>query len=476
MKNLIIGIDGGDLEIFEKFDMPFLKSLIEKGKKVELTENLLSRGWVEIISGKYAKDNKSFYIFPKLDGTHDFSLSYSFGDLIKNNDGSPLIWELAEKKGYKIGVMNVPTTYPAPKKINGFFVSGAGGGLYSVEGIPEEMCSDKETQDLLTKNGYILELRFKPSGITDKKEMFEKMNLMMKKRFQSYTELAKKNNIDFGFIALRATANLQYVIMSEIKNLFDLKNNKKNTWEKYIKEHYEILDKEIEKIFFQLKPDNFVITADHGMTNQEYHSNYNVFLNRNNYLKKDITLLEILKYSIKRIIFPIKNLWGYRYLKPSIEKINWEKTKVFGGWYSNGLYINDQKRFNGPVIESEINNLVKEVCDQFNKSAEAKKFNLQALPYRDKYKNSKFYDFLPDIRIKAPDNIFFLGKGPRTINQNPWFKIIKSLKHIPSSMFTGTKGRHPVCIMNKELANLIKEDDIKDLTLIYKIMERYFQL
>lgn len=468
MKQLIIGIDGGDLEIFNKFEMPFLHSLIENNKSIKLEEDLLSRGWVEIISGKHARENKSFYIMPKLDGTHDFTLNYSYKDLKENNDGDLLIWELAEKKNLKVGIMNVPTTYPAPK-VNGFFVSGAGGGLYSVKGIPREMCDSEKTLDILKKKEYIIDLRFKPSGIEDIDILFKKLEEMLLKRTESFIDLSKKENPELAFLVFRAPSVIFYLAMSEI----EYKYNK--IWNNKMEHFFELFDDNLKKIFNELNPENFIITADHGMVSQKYHANYNVFLQKYGYLKKNIRIMDYAWYFIKKILIPILNLLGFHYFETSPGKINWEKTKVFGDWYSNGLYINDKKRFNGSVLEESINKTVEKVCQDLNNCPEARKYNLKAFSYREKYKEYKFYDWLPDIWIDTPDEIFNFGQNKNFINKNPWFGKIRNLKHIPSSMFTGIKGRRPICIMNENLARLIENNDARDLTLIYKITDRFFK-
>ena len=48
MKYLLLGIDGAQNEIFQRYDMPFVHSLIKKGKDLNLTADLISRGWVDI--------------------------------------------------------------------------------------------------------------------------------------------------------------------------------------------------------------------------------------------------------------------------------------------------------------------------------------------------------------------------------------------------------------------------------------------
>ena len=134
MKLLIIGIDGGDLEIMKSFKMPFMHEYIRSNHSLTLTEDLFNRGWVEILTGEEGKNTGGFYMSPVLDGSHRFSTSFSMKQL-ENKPGITPLWKLAEKKGANYCIMNVPTTTPVPKTTNGIVIGSAGGGLNKIEGI-----------------------------------------------------------------------------------------------------------------------------------------------------------------------------------------------------------------------------------------------------------------------------------------------------------------------------------------------------
>ena len=468
METLVIGIDGGDLKVFQHFEMPFLHHLIENNKSLSLHEDLMSRGWVEIISGCHARDTKAFYMMPKCDGTHDFTLNYSFDDLKENFNGD-LLWDIPQKYREKVGIMNVPTTYPAPE-VDGFFVSGAGGGLTKVDGIPTAMCSSQEVKDFLEGIQYILDIRFKPSGIEDTDKLFDDLENMMAKRTDAFTDLSLSHEIDFGFLVYRAPVVLLYLAMYEIVDGESSSHIKVR-----LSSFFSKLDKNLEKIFNKLEPKNFILTADHGIDAQREHVNYNVILERLGYQRTSSTCTERGKSYIKRLLIPALNVFGGLYIDNKYGKVDQNTTEVFGHWYFNGLYINDTKRFGGPVELDRAKALVEEVCLELNNQKEFITNGWKANPYREQYQGSKFSAFLPDIWIEAPDHMFFFGQGRKLIQKNPWYKKIKTLKNIPTSMFTGTKGRHPICIVNEKLATLVASDDRLDLTIVYKLISRLYQ-
>ncbi len=67
MKYLLIGIDGSQEELFYRFDMPFMQEMLIRGKKVDLEEDLISRGWTEICTGMHATDCGGYYERPEMD-------------------------------------------------------------------------------------------------------------------------------------------------------------------------------------------------------------------------------------------------------------------------------------------------------------------------------------------------------------------------------------------------------------------------
>lgn len=468
MKHFILGIDGGDERVFEIFEMPFVNSLIATKKRILLTEDLHSRGWVEIIAGKHASHNNGFYLRPLCDKTSNFTLSYSFNDLKDNKEG-PLIWEAIQDLGFSVGIMNVPTTYPAAE-VNGFFVSGAGGGLTKVEGIPKEMCSDEEIRTFLENEGYVLDLRLMPSGIQDKTKLFDSLIEMMTIRVNAFIKLSKERKIDFGFLALRAPTVVTYLAMSEITRY---KNGvATNEWKQILEKFFSKLDQLIEKLFNELKPENFIVTSDHGVTDQRYHVNFNRFLFDKGYLRYKRDKKDVLKYKLKIFRNVLAGLIGKQYQTPRYLKVNYKESEVFGNYYYNGLYINDERRFGGPVNEEKIQELVTRVCKDFNEYSEAQNVGMKAYTHRSKFPGHPFSDQLPDIWIDAPDEYYFLGAGKKFIQKNPFYGPIKNLKNAVTSMHSGIKARNPVCIISDGLERKIKNDDDMDLTLIYNLSLR----
>lgn len=482
MKQLIIGIDGGDQDIFSQVPMPYLQRLFKDSYTLKLTEDLLSRGWAEILSGKQARDTKAFYMRPKLNGTHDFTFSFSLKDLLSNPEVVP-IWEIPTRYNKKVGMMNVPTTFPA-QPVEGFFVSGAGGGFNKVEGIPEDLCYPKSLAKELEKLGYVIDIRLGTAGIKDIQQLFDKVNEMQEKQVEAFIRLCKQKQPDFGFIATRATTVIQYLAMSELQSYLAYRRGeiteqeaiRHSIWFKNFEKHYALLDNLLKRLIEELNPEHFILTSDHGAVPYKYQVNFNNFLQGYGYQSKKLLIRPSLKSlinSFRSFRSLVNFIRGKKVFKPVYEK-QWGETKAFTSWYGNRIFINDSRRFCGPVKEDEIDQVVAQICDDFNQNQEAKKYQMEAKPYRKLYPDAKYNDYLPDIKIHCPTTIFAIRDEAHFIRQNKNYAPLPNLNRVQGGMHSGQKGEHPLFCCDHRTANMIQDQDAKDLTLVYKLTERIF--
>jgi predicted AlkP superfamily phosphohydrolase/phosphomutase len=123
-KALIIGIDGGTWTVLrpaiERGYMPFLQNLVENGASGVLESTIPAitpAAWGSFQTGMNPGENGvfDFYRWDKELKTHQ---------LVSSQHLSMTIWDIAGRNGKKVGVLNVPMTYP-PKPVNGYMVTGA---------------------------------------------------------------------------------------------------------------------------------------------------------------------------------------------------------------------------------------------------------------------------------------------------------------------------------------------------------------
>lgn len=476
MKLLIFGIDGGDLEIFKIFEMPFLKSLIKDNYLPEISEDLFGRGWASILTGAHASETRAFYMAPNLDGSHNFSTKFSINQ-IKDESISPM-WDEWENFGEPYLIMNVPTSSPVPLMKNGVIVGSGGGGLNKIEGIPDTLVKDEKTKQFLSDQNYIADIRIPNTELETTDELFEEVNKMERIRTNSFIDLCKQANVQFGFLCNRGTTIIEYLSRYDIeayKNASDNERLENATFQK-LKKHFEELDRHIEDLVKKLNPEEFIICSDHGMSPHEYRGNITPYLLKEKlyFKKKQADTLNYLKSKIKKLV-PNKKLKSSlssfaKKTKEVLDSTDWSKTKAFGNDYISGIYINDKQRFGGPVEDLEIDPTVEELCKKINNDPIFTEKGIQARPYRKSFPNAKYNNELPDILLDGADGIYFDNASNQIFRPNPNYKTIpKDLSQVKHAAFTGDKGSKPFVLFSKGLESKSNNMTIDDLTLVYHV-------
>ena len=479
MKQLVIGIDGGTERILRHFDMPFTSGLLEKSAIKRPNEDVWSRGWAEMYTGLHAREPKAFYEMPALDGSHRFHRKFGWKDAT-GNPGVRFLWDALDQAGVRSLFMNIPTTFPAPPMKHGVFIAGAGGGLNDVSTIPDGLCSSEEARRLLEEMGYVVDLRYQPSGITELAVLFERLDEMMTRRAEGFVRLAKHYESEFGFLAFRATTIVQYVALSEIEMLIggmDMpelggpEESRERPIHAMLREHYRKLDAALELLFTELQPGSFILTADHGHVPFLKRANLNPVLSRLGY-QQTSTAGRSLKKTVSRLL-PTK-LWlrlaksAPRAIKEKSRGYAVGNSRAFAHENVHGIYVNDARRFGGPVAEGDVDGVVDELCRKFNEDPEVVANGMSATPYRRLHLDAHFADMLPDIWVDRPEEIFFDGDGGSFVEPNPNFAPILDLRDVPTDVNSGQKGRVPLFVCDRQLGARIDDLDPADLTVVYR--------
>jgi predicted AlkP superfamily phosphohydrolase/phosphomutase len=377
--------------------------------------------------------------------------------------------------------MNVPTTTPA-RSVEGFIIGSAGGGLTEVNEYSGNLAYPAEVIPILEKHNYIVDTRFRVSGIRDLHELFDKVIKMERIRADTFVELCQQQTVDLGFLVNTGIRTIQYLAMSEIEPLLNGDNPDPES-EKLITKLYKEMDKIIESIITRLEPEHVIITADHGQAPMKYRANANRFLERHGwFIRKKAASTSMMGWVHKSVrkVMPKKLLTSLRKNLPAQvtappTPFDRDKTIAFGQYYVSGIYINDSDRFGGPVEQDEVARYTDQIMQAFNDSPEATTYNMRAEKYRSLYSNEPYSAQLPDLIIHKPDPIFFDGRGEEFVEDNPVYAPLpEDLDEVFSDMFTGTKGSHPIMYMDTSTAALLNEEDPIDLTVTYKLVDRLF--
>ncbi len=479
MKYLLIGIDGCQKELFYRFEMPFMQGLIEKSECLTLEEDLLSRGWTEICTGQHARENNAYYERPVMSGNHDWTYKYSLIDEVGKNNQVSTLWDDLNKKGYSVGIMNVPTTPRAPK-VNGFFVAGGGGGQTVEQGISEIQCYPNNIASSLNNEGYILDERV-PSLIQEKKlindeDFFKALKEMTKKRVDCYILLNKKYNVDFGFLAFRSFAVIEFIAAAEISRYLNNDDNVNKKIISVIKDYYIFFDAEVKRLCESLGAHRIALVSDHGMVPHKYGVDLNLLLQelglqyKNKTGSKMISLMrwcknispQWIKNKAKKIDV-VKN--QYRSLT-SFDKSKSKAFSLFLGSSFLGVYINDQERFGGQIGKTEIEKYCAEIVKKINESEVAVQHGLKAVVTN---KTGKYGFYMPDVNVIVPDGYAPFFNRNQVVEEVLISKKPVYLKDVKQDIWTGTKSKEPLSILINHKNNY-RDYNGNNLTVIYKIV------
>ncbi len=484
MKILTIGIDGGDERIIRAMPMPNLHKILDQNVCLDIEEDLWSRGWVEILSGFHGCESGAFYVKPLLDNTYTTTQKFSIADYAANSKISPL-WKKLSEDGHKVGFMNVPSMFPAPE-VNGFVVSGGGAGASTsgVADIPPEACFPIIVKEQLEHGDYIIDIRFVASGLRDVDVFFMKLIAMTEKRTKAFAALCKQDQTSFGFVAFMAPCRIQSLAMSEIEELIKNRCSPTNLFQEKIIDFYKKFDECIGDLISELNPKHVMVVSDHGQSPRLYTINLNPWLQKqgfqyplsqsaNGFKRLAKSLAAFLPKGIKQCI---------RSSAPKISgkltglSADWKNTKAFSVNYVPGIYINDNQRFSGIIhSEEERQKLIENIIVRFNQDPENQRYGLTARPYRIEYKGSNYESLLPDIWIDHTDAYFFDQHG-KFIEKNMNYGPITNLANVDHDMYTGIKGRRPLLCVDTALADLVKTEDIRNMTLAYRLITRGMNL
>lgn len=489
MKVLLVGMDGSHIDVFKRGWTPFISSLIEKGNQLNIKNDLFSRGWLEVATGEHASITGAMYDNPKINGTHEWNLKFSINDIPGIGTKVKPIWQKLNENGFKVGIMNLPTVFPSPK-VDGFFVSGGGGGAPVVEKAIPELCYPEEILSILEKNDYIVDERT-VQLVVDKK--LDTPDLIMRelakknsKRTKSFIELANKYNIDFGFVVYKTSSvTAETIVAPEWKKVINKESDTDDETISAIKSYYNKFDDEIKKLHESFPEAEIILTADHGTIARTHTVNLNIFLQNNKfqYAKTGKNLKKSIIERLKKVIpFALKvKLQKFSSIKKAVDTVtNFDTINSLAfshtkNDWNHGIYINDKDRFGGPVEAKDIPKIKEEIIKIFNLNPEVKKHNLRAYSIKEKIENP--IEFFPDIVIDFPSGYLTNNASNDFIKEFSRPKGVSSLSSILRGDIISIKAHEPLAV---DCGNFTEEEkklyDGRDLTAIYDLVLKKFKI
>ncbi|MCD4722098.1 MAG: hypothetical protein K8S13_19885 [Desulfobacula sp.] len=503
MKTLIIGMDGASIETFKRGWTPYIESLIEKGNRLDLKLDLLSRGWVEIFTGEHAIDTGALYDLPLLNGSLDWTIKFNIEKMPGWGAEIKPIWQVLNERGYKVGIMNVPTTFPAPK-VNGFFVSGGGGGAKVVQEVTEELCYPRDIVKYLQSIDYIVDERMADlfeKNLLTVDEVFSRFQKKNQKRTEAFIQLSKEKKVDFGFVVYKTSSVMvEFFTIPELER--ELKGEKvlDNNLLKMSKNYYQEFDEQIKTLVESFKDAEVIFVSDHSEVKSSFEVDVNHFLQNNGFqAKQQKKQKKIINQAVRYMKDLVKSnipstlkkrILSHKKRIPEKESTGLLSEQFFvfdpnisvafcvprGDW-GRGIYVNDEGRFNGIVAQKDIIDLSHQISDRINNDETAKKHGITShVKPRFDTSVSKYY---PDVVLDVPDGYIvrnnakgfvteFEGMKPKNTN----FDTIETWSKEKWKPLC-VRGYHPIAVSTSQWTEEILPMS-RDLTVIYRhLLKQY---
>lgn len=481
-KVLVIGLDGATFDLIrpwaEQGYLPNIANLIENGVSGHLKSTIppiTSPAWVSFATGMNPGKLGVFDLMKHKVEEHEL-IPYSTKDI-----KAETIWKILSNRGFSVGVLNVPLTYP-PEKVNGFIISGM-----PTPSEDSEFTYPKELKSELDKivDGYELDVK---QGEYYSEEVFLKdLYRILNKRCEAAKYLMRKQRSEFFMVVFDCCDRVQHFMWRHTDPnhpLFD--KRKYNKYKDSIRDFWIELDKKVGEIIKEMDEDTIVILmSDHGFGINDKVFYINDWLIKNGFLilddgiKKNIL---IRNFIIKKLSNILRKLGIYEFIvlsfhekirkfiespylsfKDAKEKVNWKKTTAYSMPHTSAfgnIYINSDKSQNYTYSGRLYNNVRDEIIDKLKNLRDPITGNRLKV---DVYKPEDIYK--GEYVGKAPDIIYFIedlrciphcGIGHTTIIERCSWSPKQNASHRMNGIFicTGKGIKKGETITNAEIIDL----------------------
>lgn len=418
-KIVIIGLDGACWKYIDPWldagELPNLKELIKNGSRGVLRSSIppvSSVAWPSIYTG--TNPGKHGIFDWQWISTDKKDLIFASGSEVQ----SIAFWTIVNEYGKKVGIINVPMTYP-PEEIDGFFISG--------------MDSPRNAQNI-SNIDIILKKLDRECG---KYTILPKGDLIFEKRMDEYVKLWEEIENIRTCYAVKILQKLSVDIFFIVYQITDIINHFTNDTSLLLSA-YKIADRNIGKIIksFANEETTFFVISDHGAKAVKKEFYLNVWLERKGLLryKKNPYLVgedahsairnclksvsvdypSIIKKIVRNVLVKLlsrRNMlsmlfWKYlSRLYPNIRKrfsnIDWDNTQFYTTAKYGCIYLNRNCKKTKVDYDRLIEHLVLEL--QKMKIPGLNKTVFQSIIKGNEFYKGKFDNNAPDIIAVSSD-------------------------------------------------------------------------
>ncbi len=437
---LVLGLDGASLNLLQPLVkrgvLPNIGRLIKEGCLSPLESTIppvTIPAWVSMFTGKN----------PGRLGLYDLLRRDGYG--VRPNGGcfrgrNP-IWRILNAHGYRVGVLNLPGTYP-PEEIDGFMVTGM---LTPSKSSPSSYPPDLASTLYRRIPGY--ELDVPQWAYSDEEEFFQDVCRSTELRGEAAEYLINSIPCHLYIIVFTEPDRVQHVLWHRRDKL---------------EEYWMLLDEVVGRLIEFFLDETIFIVSDHGFGPirktfyvNEWLMKRGLLSMENRWRRRLLTglgrMMEALYHKLGevKLLHPLASmlkeavgvdkLWRYLYAylsKERIGDINWRRTRAFSCVHTphfGQIYINLKGRMEeGCVDETERRRIIDEIIEELQGLVDEDGTPLKVEAYR----GWELYDG-PYVE-EAPDIVFLIEEGSYEVDA----KVGVGRIFAPGAPWTGWTGTH----------------------------------
>jgi predicted AlkP superfamily phosphohydrolase/phosphomutase len=260
---LVLGLDGATFDLMlpwiEQGHLPALGGLVSRGAWSRLRSTIPPHtpcAWSSFLTGKNPGKHGLFEFSEPIPQSYDFRFTNA-----SSRRGESL-WSILGRSERRVGVINVPMTYP-PEPVNGYLISGLDTPhQYSRFTYPDDLRRE------LLATGYQIDLQHMGNMRTDARrdQLLRELCEMETTRTRTLERLTQRHPSDFTMIVYTATDRVQHHFwhyMDSNHDKYDARGAER--YANAIRDVYRHLDQLIAGVLDQLDENTVVIVmSDHG--------------------------------------------------------------------------------------------------------------------------------------------------------------------------------------------------------------------
>jgi predicted AlkP superfamily phosphohydrolase/phosphomutase len=346
LKVVVIGIDGGNLDLIRKWvgegKLPNMAKLIEGGTSGYLETifpPLTGPAWVSFMTG----------VNPGKHGVYDFmtqEVKEGISIISSESIKVPVLWDFLGKKDIRSVVVNVPITYP-PTPLNGCILTGTLSGRGDIS-YPPELIDEVESA---IGRKYRTSLSVGPQ-LGKEDDYIEDFVDWHKSIEEASLYLLKAKDWDFYMTVFGITDGFSHHFWRKMEEGLEYGQN--------ILKAYSLVDEAIGKILENLDSETDVILmSDHGFGSLKKMVNLNLYLMDKGHVvlrKKSLLKSFLLRHGItannfykllqklgvahmvKKVSLQTQSRFLDMFL--SFDDVNWQKTMAYSRGHVGQIYLN----------------------------------------------------------------------------------------------------------------------------------------